>query len=49
MPVFNERVRLERAVDAVLDAKVAERFEPESGVPSALPPLVNQAPSWSRA
>ena len=27
MPVFNERVRLERAVDAVLDAKVADRFE----------------------
>ena len=27
MPVFNERVRLERAVDAVLEAKVADRFE----------------------
>jgi dolichol-phosphate hexosyltransferase len=27
MPVFNERVRLERAVAAVLDAKVADRFE----------------------
>ena len=27
MPVFNERVRLERAVDAVLHAKVADRFE----------------------
>lgn len=27
MPVFNERVRLERAVAAVLDAKVADSFE----------------------
>ena len=27
MPVFNERLRLERAVDAVLDAKVAASFE----------------------
>jgi glycosyltransferase involved in cell wall biosynthesis len=27
MPVFNERVRLERAVDAVLAARVAEDFE----------------------
>jgi glycosyltransferase involved in cell wall biosynthesis len=27
MPVFNERLRLERAVDAVLAAKVAESFE----------------------
>ena len=27
MPVFNERLRLERAVDAVLDAKVADSFE----------------------
>jgi len=27
MPVFNERVRLERAIGAVLDAKVADRFE----------------------
>jgi glycosyltransferase involved in cell wall biosynthesis len=27
MPVFNERVRLERAVDAVLEAKVSDRFE----------------------
>jgi glycosyltransferase involved in cell wall biosynthesis len=27
MPVFNERARLERAVEAVIDAKVAESFE----------------------
>jgi glycosyltransferase involved in cell wall biosynthesis len=27
MPVFNERVRLERAVEAVIDAKVAGSFE----------------------
>jgi glycosyltransferase involved in cell wall biosynthesis len=27
MPVFNERVRLERAIAAVLDAKVSESFE----------------------